>query len=389
MKQVYLINLDNNKHKVDLNGLKEYLEFGWIELETFVLDLESNKQISVKDIITSSKGALPPLPNKTQRAAPTQLNEDGIGRMLSLIYDKITRLEEVTNSEEYILERQLRMEIDGLNEANRILHAENSKLKQEIAELKRLNEKVSKYENQITEDQSKIKNLEENILYLNEKKKEYARKFHQSAGELEKIKDFHGQKEDKEERKLVGSLYEVTNEKEWLIRNDDGVKGPYSFEDIIGFKKLGMLDEDYSIKKESEKRWAKLRDRYEVWAPLQIDEMEGKKTFYIKRADYRAPFYDVVSFDLNEENYKGHCTSLSVGGCFIELPKMPENVQKGEVGEIHFQNSVLATPFSVKFEIVRVSDSRPRGIGLKFIEVSPEVTNTVEAYIETFLKKAA
>lgn len=389
MKQVYLINLDNNKHKVDLKGLREYLEFGWIGLETFVLDLESNKQISVGDILKEKKSSLPPIPKKENGKKDKELSMDGVGKMLALIYEKISRLEESSNSEVYVLERQLRMEIEGLYEANKMLHSENLRLKQEIDELKRLSEKVDEYESKLNEEEVKIKNLEENIVYLNQKKKEYAKKFHESADELQKIKSFHGTKEVKEEKKLVGSLYEMPNEREWIIKNNEGIKGPYTFEDLVGFKKLGMLDEEYSIKKESEKRWGKLRDRYEVWAPVQVDEVEGKKTFFIKRADYRAPFYDVVSFEFKGEELKGHCTSLSVGGCFIELPKMPAKAEKGETGVIHFQNSVLSSPFSVEFEIVRVSEARPRGLGLKFTSANEEAVKVIESYIETFLKKAA
>ena len=123
---------------------------------------------------------------------------------------------------------------------------------------------------------------------------------------------------------------------------------------------------------------------------------DGKKIqrFFIKRGDFRAPFYDLAQLEIGANTYKGYCSSLSVGGCFIELSKLDKiRMEKDGKVLVKIKAGTLSEELNIRAVIRNISDKRPRGLGLQFEHITEAqkdvIINFVKQYVASSSKKAA
>ena len=123
---------------------------------------------------------------------------------------------------------------------------------------------------------------------------------------------------------------------------------------------------------------------------------DGQKIqrYFIKRGDFRAPFYDLAQLEIGANSYKGYCSSISVGGCFIELSKLDKVcMEKDGKVLVKIKAGTLSEELNIHALIRNISDKRPRGLGLQFeyvTEAQKEVIiNYVKQYVDSSSKKAA
>lgn len=190
-------------------------------------------------------------------------------------------------------------------------------------------------------------------------------------------------------KRLIGESFEVSNEPMWFIKRAGEQKGPYRFSDVLEWVEKGYLDYKTLMKKANEKTFSRMEKIYEfntkIFTKMDKEGDTLKKRYFIKRTDFRAPFYEVAKLDLKGEEIRGHCTSLSVGGCFIEFSDMPENMDINSVLSCHISADYLSTPIDVQMIVRNLSSQKPYGIGCEFLDLSNEEKDTIEEFVDSYL----
>jgi hypothetical protein len=222
---------------------------------------------------------------------------------------------------------------------------------------------------------------------------------------LKQIKEVQGNLDEKdsiseeEVLRLTGNLFEIDNAAHWYIKDNDQELGPFSFEQMIEMKDRGKISQKCMIRHAKE-TWKPMSNVYEFCAPYKFsiiqEENQLTKRFYLEREAVRVPFYELVNLDLDGGSIKGYCTSLSVGGCFIELSRNDmKKVSKDAIVQIELKSDALCESLMMSAKIVNISEARPRGIGMMFLEVSEETKDVIQTYVNRCLdiadskKKAA
>ncbi len=198
-------------------------------------------------------------------------------------------------------------------------------------------------------------------------------------------------------KRLIGESFEVSNDPMWFIKRAGKVKGPYRFSDVLSWFDKGFLDRKTLLKKENEKVFTRLEKIYEfntkIFTKLEksAEDANGDlvKRYFIKRTDFRAPFHEVARLEFRGEELKGTCTSLSVGGCFIEFNEGSEGLEKNAVLVCHIEADYLSTAIDVQMIVRNVSKERSFGIGCEFLDLSDEEKDTIEEFVDSYLHSKA
>lgn len=301
-----------------------------------------------------------------------------------------------------------------LEQANATLNIELSKKSEKLEEYFKENEKIVAEFKKLAKNNKTIKDrlndasarvdrerknaalLKQNMLKLNEglvllkRKNERDRSVIQ---DLERYKKIHQAKEEQELNRLIGDSFEVDNSPMWWIRIGEEEKGPYSYADIRSFLKYKKVEMS-SLSKKSGGEWQELGAHFEFKNDvISKEEMrDGVKTYryFIKRTDFRAPFYDLAQLEIGAQNFKGYCTSISVGGCFIELSKIDKvRMEKGGKVLVKIKAGTLSEEISVRAIIRNISDKRPRGIGLQFENLSESQRDVIIEFVKQYVSSSS
>jgi chromosome segregation ATPase len=218
--------------------------------------------------------------------------------------------------------------------------------------------------------------------------------------ELELYKKVAQEQAKKELKRLVGDSFEVSNEETWWLKIGDVVTGTHRFGELYDLKENGELDRDQTmLKNEEEGKWTPMGKFTEFNVPIQthtIEEDDQKVTkYFIRRGSFRAPFYEIVTLEIGDEEYRGYCTSLSQGGIFIEFNKIDQNTMyKEAMGKIYFKKGALSRGFDCEVKIMNIADKRPRGLGMMFVNLGEADKTLIQNYVNQYMdqsngKKAA
>lgn len=190
-------------------------------------------------------------------------------------------------------------------------------------------------------------------------------------------------------KRLIGESFEVSNEPMWFIKRAGEVKGPYRFSDVLDWFDKGYLEGRTLLRKENEKTYSRLEKIYEfntkIFTKLEKDGDQLKKRYFIKRTDFRAPFHETAHLEFKGMELRGTCTSLSVGGCFIEFNELPEELEKNSVLICHIEADYLTSPIDVQMIVRNISKERSEGIGCEFLDLSDEEKDTIEEFVDSYL----
>ena len=156
---------------------------------------------------------------------------------------------------------------------------------------------------------------------------------------------------------------------------------------------------DETLAKKTGGEWGELKSNFEFRNDVlkKVEYRDGKKVerYFIKRTDFRAPFYDLAQMDIGTQTYKGYCTSISVGGCFIELSKIDKvRMEKGAKILLKIKAGTLSEEINVRATIRNISEKRPRGLGLQFEELNDSQRDVIIEFVRQYVsstsqKKAA
>lgn len=278
---------------------------------------------------------------------------------------------------------------DALNENKRLASA----LRRLGEEKKKINFYVSDLEEQLNGAlhgtvslKNNLKKREGDLLRL-KKREAKAKKLIENLGKYRESAEVEKQGEID---RLIGESFEVNNEPKWFIKRDGEEKGPYRFSDVRQWHLDGNLPGKTLIKKAFEKTFSRLEKVYEFNTRVFIKttNKDGKKVdhYYIRRTDFRAPFYEVAQLTFEGESFRGHCTSLSIGGCFIELSKKPEHVGLNSILKCQIQTEYLSHMIDVQMIVKNTSDKKPYGLGCQFLDLSMEEKDAIEEFVDSYLE---
>ena len=203
------------------------------------------------------------------------------------------------------------------------------------------------YKSQLQKEQNKAKKLEEDLKEV---------KIKEDKIELSSSNEIVASSDDDELKRLIGDSYEVENDAIWYVEFDTGVKtGPHKFSVVYDMKESGKITKSTRVKKEGE-GYKSCGDIFELATPVDTHGQGDDRRFFIKRNSVRVPYYDLVSFEMNGNEYKGYCTSISSGGIFIELTSIKENEYKvNSKGRVFFPRGAIENPFNCAAQIKNIS----------------------------------
>lgn len=218
--------------------------------------------------------------------------------------------------------------------------------------------------------------------------------------ELEVYKKAAQDQAKKELKRLTGDSFEVQNEETWWLKIGDIVTGPHRFGELFEKKENGDLDRDETLlKSDEEGKWTPMGKFTEFNVPIQVHTIEedGQSVtkYFIRRGSFRAPFYEIVTLEIGDNEYRGYCTSLSQGGIFIEFNKIDSDYMYKEAsGRVYFKKGALSRAFDSEIKIMNIAEKRPRGLGMMFVNLGDADKNIIQDYVNQYMdqsnnKKAA
>jgi hypothetical protein len=278
----------------------------------------------------------------------------------------------------------------------RLAKDENKKLAQAIKQQSLKGRKyakesdLAKKENiLISEDNRALKQLlrtkEAQLLTLEKNHK-------QSKKKIENLSSLSEEREREnilEEQRLIGESFKVINSPQWMIKREGQEKGPYRFSDVTEWYAKNLVSGRTLVKRISEKTYNRLEDIYEFNTRVieRYEDIGGTfdSVYYIKRTDFRAPFYDVAVIDNEGDTERAQCTSLSIGGCFFEL-KTLEGIQVNSVLKCEIKADYLSGPISAKIIVKNIKEGRNKGIGCQFLDLEDHEVATIEEFVTAYLE---
>jgi hypothetical protein len=168
-----------------------------------------------------------------------------------------------------------------------------------------------------------------------------------------------------------GKSYEIDNKAKWMIDNGEGVLGPYRFDQMLKLKSTGKVNSESLIKIQGKGAWKSLVDFLELTAESKIlkeDKQSPEDSIYlIERSEYRAEVHELVNFTIDDVEHKGYLTNVSLGGGFIEVTRLDEEVYtRGAKVTLYLSGPGFSESIVCDLDIKRVSKQRPKGFGFTF-----------------------
>jgi len=258
-------------------------------------------------------------------------------------------------------------------------------------ELENLQEDITKLKTEKPKVVEKIVVVEKKVEVPVQKKK-VSKKPPEVKPNFERMQETLNTKSPEELQTLMGEFYEISNTPVWMIQHEGVEKGPFRFEDVRSMIKFNRLDHQSQLKKKGELSWSPMIEYAEFSAPVEEVDVSEKgsitRHFLIKRSEYRAPFYEVAEVQVGHITVKGFCVSLSISGCFIELPRLNDQILAvGTEVEITINATSLNHQIQSQAVIRRLSQKRPKGIGLSFEFLNAESRVIIENFINQLLNK--
>lgn len=287
--------------------------------------------------------------------------------------------------------------VSQLKERLKVASVENKKLAKALMAISKEHKRTKEYakdleaqlEGALRGRESLKKNLKqkEGDLLRLQKREIQAKKLIKRLG---KEKESQEVKKELEFNRLIGESYEVENSPKWMVKRDGEVKGPYRFSDVLDWYKKNLIDRQTNVKKESEQVYTRIENIYEfntkVFTKVESEGKTTTKKFYVKRTDFRAPFYETVRVSFRDETFTGQCTSLSIGGCFIEFgQRLPEPVKLNTVLECFIHAEYLSHPIEVQMIVRNVKAKKPFGVGCEFLDLEDAEKDAIEEFVDSYL----
>jgi hypothetical protein len=209
---------------------------------------------------------------------------------------------------------------------------------------------------------------------------------------LEKYREAMQRKGEQELEVLIGDAYEILDGPDWYLLKEGEEEGPYAYSELRESLRSGQIDKDTPTRRLGDEEWTCIGDLIEFSHQVVENVTDGGSgpisRFFVRRTEFRAPFYDVAQIELPGGVFKGFCTSISLGGCFVELSRLDLEVMKvGAEIQISISPGALSEGVQIRGMIRNIGIDGPRGLGLSFEGVSAKMRDSIQDYIDSYVHR--
>jgi hypothetical protein len=186
----------------------------------------------------------------------------------------------------------------------------------------------------------------------------------------------------------VAPILEKSSRAEWYVLKGENQFGPFSYSEILRMLQTKVLSECDYVWNSRLTAWEQVAVLPD-FSPKAIRELHALKrpefaNVFFRRKYQRAHYaVSILAHDKNKL-FNGHSVEIGAGGAgiIINNPLM----QVGGVVYLHFKPGGGVSPFNARCElvsrrqVVEARDSIVCYYGVKFTEVSSQITNEIERY---------
>ncbi len=186
----------------------------------------------------------------------------------------------------------------------------------------------------------------------------------------------------------------------WIKKNDENL-GPFHYEEILKMIQKNIIIQDTKLRKNQDEKWKMLADTKEFLPKFVKNLLKETKSIssssksnslhnikdeiFQKRRHKRAAIVGKAQIILNGHKYIGICSSLSIGGCFIEI-RTPLLELKTEVN-LKIQTIDDQIFLNVKAQVISRNIKVPKGLGFSFIDLDEISIKKIQEYVVKIIKE--
>ncbi|MBF0207391.1 MAG: PilZ domain-containing protein [Oligoflexia bacterium] len=180
----------------------------------------------------------------------------------------------------------------------------------------------------------------------------------------------------------------IKNNPDWMIERGERTLGPYRYLEIVKMLQKSIIAQNCKIKHASEDVWRLLADVREfdtsVIKKILSDKVQDASKLFIHRKFKRTSYLGPASIMYLGKLYRGTCTSISEGGCFVEL--RPSDFQLHKEIVVKIMPGTVPLSIEAKAKIVSINERSPRGIGMKFLELKHVQNEEIRRFVDKYTK---
>ena len=188
----------------------------------------------------------------------------------------------------------------------------------------------------------------------------------------------------------------INPNEDYLIYRNLMIEGPYPLEmidDMIKAKEITLYDFALHCGKQ---KWMRIKDfiifqKY-ICKPPQFDskinfENASQDRLLDKKSirEYpRAPYSARATINLNNQEYSGICTTLAMGGCYLETKIDYYTI--GDEIQLHIFPDMIDLDILTKGIVISKHKENLKGIGVEFIELDIDIKNEIKRFVNRYIK---
>lgn len=186
---------------------------------------------------------------------------------------------------------------------------------------------------------------------------------------------------------FTGDTFEIINQPIWILKSEKDPGKLHTFSEILNLKADNHLEGSSELKQKGTMAWKRLDEIYEfntkvIRKIVEVDGREEEKIF-LKRKDLRVSYYSPAVIEMEGMRLQGFCTSISMGGCFIELPRVDKISQSA--AKIKILSGAIPVEIETNGFVRRILKQKPKGVGIQFHELAPDTEKNIEEFIRKYM----
>ncbi|MBF0360782.1 MAG: PilZ domain-containing protein [Oligoflexia bacterium] len=180
--------------------------------------------------------------------------------------------------------------------------------------------------------------------------------------------------------------HEIKNDPVWIIEKGEKNLGPFCYLEVLKMLQKNVISKNAHIKKKNATEWKRIEEIYEfntnIIRKIVTDKGRIVEKIFVPRKHKRTSYLGPAAITYRGKVYRGTCSSISEGGCFIEM--RPSDFELA--AEIHLKIMPGTVPLMVECtgKIVSINERGPKGIGIKFTNLGPKQMDEVRKIVERY-----
>lgn len=184
------------------------------------------------------------------------------------------------------------------------------------------------------------------------------------------------------------------NKVHWYLENKEKFPKHYYFTEIVHMLEADLISFEDRIRSSNMSEAKPIKD-IEIFAidNLIKIKMGGQEQIstdngHPLRKHPRCAFYAPAIIKFRGKEMHGVCSLLSIGGCFVELRPMPQNIKVNDELELKIIPGGTPIELECKASVRSVLERGVKGVGVSFIDLDEKKVESIKKYVDKYLNKA-